>query len=132
MRNYSLAKLELLALKWAVTEKLWDYLLGSKFMVYTDNNPLAYTRESKLGVVQIRWLNKLVLFDLYIKYITGRLNKVADALSHHPINSEEMDSNPESEEYETIMRLRLDHVFFFFSLVLNLVPTLESIHSNQN
>ena len=29
MHNYSSAKLELLALKWAVTEKFRDYLLGS-------------------------------------------------------------------------------------------------------
>ena len=49
MHNYSSAKLELLALKWAVTEKFRDYLLGSKFTVYTDNNPLAYVKESKLG-----------------------------------------------------------------------------------
>ena len=41
MRNYSLAKLEFIVLKWAMTEKLWDYLLGSKFTMYTDNNPLA-------------------------------------------------------------------------------------------
>ena len=39
MHNYSSAKLELLALKWAVTEKFWDYLLGSRFQVYMDNNP---------------------------------------------------------------------------------------------
>ena len=49
MRIYSSAKLELLALKWAVTEKFRDYLLGSKFTVYTDNNPLAYIQTSKLG-----------------------------------------------------------------------------------
>ena len=42
MQNYSSAELELLVLKWAVTEKLRDYLLGSKFTIYTDNNPLAY------------------------------------------------------------------------------------------
>ena len=42
-----LAKLELLALKWVVTEKLRDYLLGSKFTVYTNNNPLAYVKENK-------------------------------------------------------------------------------------
>ena len=41
MCNYSSAKLELLALKWAVTKKFRDYLLGSKFNVYTDNIPLA-------------------------------------------------------------------------------------------
>ena len=49
MHNYSSAKLELLALKWAVTEKFRDYLLGSQFQVYTHNNLLAYVMESKLG-----------------------------------------------------------------------------------
>ena len=39
MCNYSSAKLELLALKWAVTKKFRDYLLGWKFTVCTDNNP---------------------------------------------------------------------------------------------
>ena len=34
MCNYSSAKFELLALKWAVTEKFRDYLLGLKFTVY--------------------------------------------------------------------------------------------------
>ena len=53
IHNYSSAKLELLALKWAVTEKFQDYLLGSQFQVYTDNNPLAYVQESKLGALQI-------------------------------------------------------------------------------
>ena len=53
MHNYSSAKLELLALKWAITEKFRDYLLESKFTVYMDNNPLAYIQTSKLGVSQI-------------------------------------------------------------------------------
>ena len=48
-----LAKLELLVLKWAVTEKFHDYLLGLWFQVYTDNNPLTYVQESKLGASQI-------------------------------------------------------------------------------
>ena len=39
MCNYTSAKLELLVLKCAVTEKFRDYLLVSKFTVYTDNNP---------------------------------------------------------------------------------------------
>ena len=42
MHNYSSTKLELLVLKWAVTEKKFhDYLLGSQFQVYMDNNPLT-------------------------------------------------------------------------------------------
>ena len=53
MYNYNSAKLELLVLKWAVTEIFRDYLLGSRFQVYTDNNPLAYVMESKLVASQI-------------------------------------------------------------------------------
>ena len=58
MHNYSSAKLKVLALKWVVTEKFRDYLLGLQFQVYTDNNPLTYVRESKLGASQIRWLSE--------------------------------------------------------------------------
>ena len=72
MWNYSLAKLELLALNWAVTEKLRDYLLGSKFTVFTNNNPLAYVKETKLGAAQIRWFSELALFDFNIKYRSGK------------------------------------------------------------
>ena len=35
--------------------------------MYMDNNPLAYIRESMLGVGQITWLSKLMLFDFDIK-----------------------------------------------------------------
>ena len=86
MCNYSSAKLEILALKWAVTEKFQDYLLGSWFQVYMDNNPLAYIQESKLGASQIRWLSELALFDFTIKYQTGHSNRAADALSRCPFN----------------------------------------------
>ena len=49
VHKYSSAKLELLALKGDVTEKLCDYFLGYWFKVLTDNNPLAHVKESKLG-----------------------------------------------------------------------------------
>ena len=49
MCDYSSAKIELMALKWSVCEKFKDYLLGSKFTVFTDNNPLVYVKTSKLG-----------------------------------------------------------------------------------
>ena len=87
MCNYSSAKLELLVLKWAVTEKFHDYLLGSRFQVYMDTNLLAYVQESKLGASQIRWLSELTLFNFTIKYQTGHSNRAADALSHHPFNT---------------------------------------------
>ena len=49
MRDYSSTKIELMALKWSVCEKFKDYLLGSKFTVFTDNNPLVYVKTSKLA-----------------------------------------------------------------------------------
>ena len=84
MHNYSSAKLELLALKWAVTEKFRDHLLGSKFTVYTDNNPLAYIQTSKTGASQIHWLSELALFDFNIIYQSGKSNQATDALSQCP------------------------------------------------
>ena len=81
MHNYSSAKLELLALKWSVCEKFRDYLIGSKFTVLTDNNPITYVCTSCLGTSQIRWLSDLVLFDFDIKYRAGKTNQAADALS---------------------------------------------------
>ena len=90
-------------LKCLVTEKFTDYLLGSWFTAYADNNPLAYIKESKLGVAQIRWLSKLALFDFDIKCGMGKSNQAADALSCHPKSSVDMSSDRESEEeQETI------------------------------
>ena len=102
MWNYSSVKLKLLALKWAVTENLRDYLLGSMFTVYTDNNPLTYVKESKLGAAQIRWHSKLGLFHFDIKYRSGKLNQAPDALSHCPMTDNEILSDSESDRYETI------------------------------
>ena len=53
MHNFSSARLELLVLKWTVNEKFQDYLLGSWFQVYMDNNLLTFVQESKLGASQI-------------------------------------------------------------------------------
>ena len=87
MKDYSSAKIELLALKWLVCEKFKDYLLGSKFMVYTDNNPLVYVKTSKLDMAQICWLSELAFYDFDLVYRMGKSNLVADALSRRPESS---------------------------------------------
>ncbi|CAG2202067.1 unnamed protein product [Mytilus edulis] len=81
MDNYSSRKLELLALTWAITEKFRDYLLGSKFTVFTDNNPLCYLQTSKLSAHEQRWLSKLAVFNFEVKYRQAKHNNNADALS---------------------------------------------------
>ena len=54
MDNYSAMKLELLGLKWAVTDKFREYLIGNKFTVLTDNNPLSHLQTAKLGAIEQR------------------------------------------------------------------------------
>ena len=80
--NYSSLKLELLALKWAVCDKFRAYLLGQKFVCYTDNNPLKYLQSTvRLSAVEQRWEAQLAMFDYEIKYRPGAANIKADALS---------------------------------------------------
>ena len=74
-------KLELLGLKWALTDKFRDYLLGQKCIVYTDNNPLSYLNSAKLGALEQRWASHLAAFDFEIRYRPGRVNGNADSLS---------------------------------------------------
>ena len=104
MRDYSSAKIELMALKWSVCDKFEDYLLGSKFTVFMDNNQLCYIKSSKLGAAQIHWLSELVLYDFDIIYRSGKSNLVADALSRHPEVEEEIEKeiSPESDNDEWI------------------------------
>ncbi|KAI8482362.1 hypothetical protein Bbelb_399530 [Branchiostoma belcheri] len=82
--DYSSFRLELLALVWSVTEKFKDYLVGSKFTVFTDNNPLAHLQTASLGAVEQRWAAKLANFEFDIKYRPGKSNQNADSLSRLP------------------------------------------------
>ncbi|KAK3755807.1 hypothetical protein QZH41_003192 [Actinostola sp. cb2023] len=93
-------KLELLALKWAVTEKFRSYLLGSKFVVYTDNNPLKYLNTAKLGALEQRWAAQLALFDFTITFRSGKSNANADGLSRNPVGKEPVVN--EEDGYTTI------------------------------
>ena len=87
-KNYHLnsGKLEFLALKWAVTNKLGDYLLhGPAFEIYTDNNLLTYVlTTAKLNATGLRWVTELANFKFKIHYCSGAKSKDADYLSRHP------------------------------------------------
>lgn len=74
-------KLEFLALKWAMTEKFREYLLGHKCIVFTDNNPLSHLETAKLGAIEQRWVAQLASFDFEIRYHSGKSNINADAFS---------------------------------------------------
>ena len=102
-RQYSAMKLEMLALKWAVTSKFRSYLYGGKFVVYTDNNPLKYLRTAKLGAVEQRWAAELAPFNFSVEYRAGRSNANADALSRQTHDTaDELSDNDDDDDVQQI------------------------------
>ena len=87
-QNYIPAKLEFLALKWAITDVFRDYLAyADHFTAYTDNNPLVYLMETqKLNAYCQRWISELAEFNFNIKYRPGVINRDADCLSRIPLD----------------------------------------------
>lgn len=74
-KRYPTHKLEFLALKWAITDKFYDYLYGAEFVVMTDNNPLTYILTSaKLDAAGHRWLASLSNFNF--AFSTERERKI--------------------------------------------------------
>ena len=69
-KGYHSSKLKFLAPKWAIHEQFHEYLYGSTFEVYTDNNPLTYIMTTaKLDATTQRWVASLdILLKQKAKY----------------------------------------------------------------
>ena len=88
-KHYHSSKLEFLALKWAIHEQFHEYLYGSAFEVYTENNPLTYIMTTaKLDATTQRWVAVLASYTLKIFYQGGKQTVEADALSHIELDKE--------------------------------------------
>ena len=80
--NYATHEKELLTLVYAL--KAWcHYILGSVTTTcYTDHQPLRYFQsQPHLNPRQTRWMQLLQEYDIYVEYLPGRANVVADGLS---------------------------------------------------
>ncbi|XP_047270471.1 uncharacterized protein LOC124899586 [Capsicum annuum] len=75
---------EMFAITQAV-QKWRQYLLGRKFIIITDQQPLkSLTSQVIQTPEQQQWLCKLIGYDFEIVYRLGKLNSAADALSRKP------------------------------------------------
>lgn len=80
-RNYMTYEQEGLALVEAV-KHYREYLVGRKFIVYTDNSAIATLfKEKEPSGRMIRWIHVLTEFDCEIRHRDGKFNPVADYLS---------------------------------------------------
>ena len=80
-RRYTAQENELLAVIHCL--RVWrHYLLGSKFVVKTDNSAVShFLTQPKLTPKQARWQEFVAEFDLQFEHRAGRTNQAADALS---------------------------------------------------
>ena len=82
---YPTHKLEFLTLKWALVEKLHEYLYRLTFDIYTNNNSLTYIlMMAKLDDVTHCWVVSLVNYNFQLYYGAVKTNIDVDALSRVP------------------------------------------------
>ena len=83
-RLYSIYDKLMLEIMHAFT-KFRQYLVGGKFIVKIDHNSLRhFLTQKELNERHPKWVSKVQSFDFDIKYKKGKMNVVADALSHNP------------------------------------------------
>jgi hypothetical protein len=79
--NYTVTELECLAIVFSV-KKLRHYLVGRKFVLFTDHSALTYLfNQVDIRGRLVRWILALQEFEFEIRYKPGKINCVADAMS---------------------------------------------------
>ena len=108
-KNWSATNKEAFALVLAVRH--WNvYLAGSTFVLNSNHNPLTNLRNQqdprgKVG----RWISELEEYDYTIKYIRGKENVKADALSR---NDNTFENQPQSQFEDKIYALFTENANF--------------------
>jgi len=82
--HYHTHEQELLSIIHAL-QKWQSDLLGSCFFIFTDHKTLQnFNSQKDLSMHQMWWMEYLSQYEYSIHYINGKMNCIADALSHYP------------------------------------------------
>ena len=120
-RHYRTFEQETIAILEALL-KWEDKLMGYRIHVVTDHKALEFFKtQRRLSARQSRWMEYLSRFDFDIRYVKGKLNKVADALSrfyefdswdeaplvhHYVFADERLDPNHEDLPWDRHLELK--------------------------
>lgn len=86
-KRYSQIEKECLSIVFAQT-RIPYFLLGRSFVVETDHKPLLQISKKPIDSMSMRlkrWMLALQSYDFDLRFIQGRANVLADALSHNPL-----------------------------------------------
>jgi hypothetical protein len=115
-RHYHVFEQEMIVILEALL-KWEDKLIGYHIHVVTDHQALEFFKtQDQLSSHQTRWMEYLSWFDFDIRYIRGKLNKVADCLSCY---------------YESNMWYDVYDVSEYVDANVQLNPTLDDVPWNQ-
>ena len=115
-RHYCVFEQEMIAIL-EVLLKWEDKLIGYCIHVVTNHQVLEFFKtQDQLLSYQTRWMEYLSWFDFDIRYIQGKLNKVADCLSRY---------------YESDMWYDVYDVSEYVDADVWLDPTLDDVPWNQ-
>ncbi len=105
--NYPTREKEFMAVVFALKE--WEYYLkDNHFLLQTDHNSLQYIHQQKqLNKSRIaRWIDFLAEFNFTIKYIPGKTNSAADALSRVDLEAHRIELTPTDTSQELLKEIK--------------------------
>jgi len=103
--KFSASELETLAVIWSI-ERLHQFLYGRHFTIRTDHRCLPYVLNGSAENMRapariVRWSYRLLPYCFDVKYLSGKQNVIADALSRRPT-----ENAPDFTEYHVSALLK--------------------------